>query len=234
MIRGRERPDEYVMLSAHFDSWDGASGATDNGTGTIAMMEAMRILKAVNPNPRRTILVGHWNGEEQGLNGSSAFVADHPEIVTGLQMLLNQDDGTGEIDRITMEGFVGLGPYFRAWLDKIPGELSGGINLVDPGNPGRGGTDNFSFVCAGAPGIGTGSAGWDYGTYTWHTNRDTFDKISLEELRKKATLIAMLAYLAAEEPEKIPHEKRELQPDGRTGQPGAWPACSEPDRSFAR
>ena len=72
-IRGSEKPDEYVMLSAHFDSWDGGSGATDNGTGTVMMMEVMRILKRVDPSPRRTILVGHWSGEEQGLNGSSAF-----------------------------------------------------------------------------------------------------------------------------------------------------------------
>ncbi|NVJ46247.1 MAG: M20/M25/M40 family metallo-hydrolase, partial [Cytophagia bacterium] len=74
-------PDEYVMLSAHFDSWDGGTGATDNGTGTLVMMEAMRILKKVYPNPKRTILVGHWGSEEQGLNGSSSFVEDHPEVV---------------------------------------------------------------------------------------------------------------------------------------------------------
>ena len=80
-IKGTEKPDEYVVLSAHFDSWDGGTGATDNGTGTLVMMEAMRILKKVYPNPKRTILVGHWGSEEQGLNGSRAFVEDHPEIV---------------------------------------------------------------------------------------------------------------------------------------------------------
>ena len=80
-IRGTTKPDEYVMLSAHFDSWDGGSGATDNGTGTITMLEAMRILKQVYPHPKRTIVVGHWSGEEQGLVGSRAFAADHPEIV---------------------------------------------------------------------------------------------------------------------------------------------------------
>ena len=80
-IKGTEKPDEYVMMSAHFDSWDGATGATDNGTGTLVMMEAMRILKKFYPNPKRTILVGHWGSEEQGLNGSRAFVVDHPDIV---------------------------------------------------------------------------------------------------------------------------------------------------------
>src|SRR5690606_13654410 len=88
-IKGTEKPDEYVILSAHFDSWDGGTGATDNGTGTLVMMEAMRILKKLYPNPKRTILVGHWGSEEQGLNGSAAFVADHPEIVNNVQAVFN-------------------------------------------------------------------------------------------------------------------------------------------------
>ena len=96
-IKGSELPNEYVVLSAHFDSWDGGTGATDNGTGTLVMMEAMRILKKVYPNPKRTILVGHWGSEEQGLNGSSAFVQDHPEVIKGLQALFNQDNGTGSV-----------------------------------------------------------------------------------------------------------------------------------------
>jgi len=93
-IKGTEKPDEYVVLSAHFDSWDGGTGATDNGTGTLVMMEAMRILKKVYPNPKRTILVGHWGSEEQGLNGSRAFVEDHPEIVKNVQALFHQDKRT--------------------------------------------------------------------------------------------------------------------------------------------
>jgi carboxypeptidase Q len=93
-IKGTEKPDEYVMLSAHFDSWDGATGATDNGTGTITMMEAMRILKKIYPNPKRTILVGHWGSEEEGLNGSRAFVEDHPDMMQKIQALFNQDNGT--------------------------------------------------------------------------------------------------------------------------------------------
>ena len=74
MIKGVEKPDEYVILSAHFDSWDGGQGTTDNGTGSIVMLEAMRILKKLYPNPKRTIMVGHWGSEEQGLNGSRAFL----------------------------------------------------------------------------------------------------------------------------------------------------------------
>ncbi len=94
-IRGTELPDEYVMLSAHFDSWEGGSGATDNASGSLLMLETMRILATVYPNPKRTILIGLWNGEEQGLNGSRAFTEDHPEVVEGLQVLFNQDNGHG-------------------------------------------------------------------------------------------------------------------------------------------
>ena len=168
------------------------------------MMEVMRILRSVYPNPKRTILAGHWNGEEQGLNGSRAFADDHPEIVSGLQVLLNHDDGTGRIDRITMEGIVGAGAYFRSWIGNIPEDLTREITLVDPGAPGRGETDNWSFVCAGAPAFGLNSASWDYGVYTWHTNRDTYDKLVTDALSANATLIAMLAYLASEEPDRIP------------------------------
>ena len=84
MIPG-QKPNEYVLLSAHFDSWDAGTGATDNGTGTLTMLEAMRILKQVYPRPKRTIVVGHWSGEEWGLNGSRAWAADHPEVVAGLR-----------------------------------------------------------------------------------------------------------------------------------------------------
>jgi hypothetical protein len=233
-IRGAAKPDEYVVLSAHLDSWDGASGATDNGTGTVVMMEALRILHAVLPHPTRTIMVGHWNGEEQGLIGSRAFVADHPEVVSGLQALFNHDDGTGRPDRVTMEGFVGPGAYFKTWLAHVPHALADSVALPDPGAPGRGGTDNFSFTCAGAPGFGVNSKGWDYGQYTWHTNRDTFDKLVPDDLRRNATFIAMLAYFASETPDRLPRVKAELPVDPRTGQRPAWPTCTAPQRSSGR
>ncbi|OLD43530.1 MAG: hypothetical protein AUI63_07690, partial [Gemmatimonadetes bacterium 13_1_40CM_2_60_3] len=115
-LRGSEKPDEYVLLSAHLDSWDAASDATDNGSGTLLMMEAMRIFNAVYPHPRRTILAVHWGGEEQGLNGSRAFASQHSDIVNGLQALFNQDNGTGRIVSISMSGFAGAGAFFRRWL----------------------------------------------------------------------------------------------------------------------
>src|SRR5688572_1634676 len=121
-IKGSEKANEYVMLSAHFDSWDGGTGATDNGTGTLVMMEAMRILKKVYPNPKRTILVGHWGSEEQGLNGSRAFVEDHPEIIENLQALFNQDNGTGRIRSISGQGYLHAYEYINRWLAKVPAE----------------------------------------------------------------------------------------------------------------
>ena len=120
-IKGSEKPEEYVILSAHFNSWDGAQGATDNGTGTIVMMEAMRILKKVYPNPKRTILVGHWGSEEQGLNGSRSFVKDHPEIVAGVQAVFNQDNGTGRVATISGNGFLNAYDYVGSWLARWVG-----------------------------------------------------------------------------------------------------------------
>ena len=230
-IRGSEKPNEYVMLSAHFDSWDGASGATDNGTGTILMLEAMRILKQVYPNPKRTILAGHWNGEEQGLNGSHAFVEDHPEVLQGLHALFNQDNGTGRITTFSAVGLVNAGAQVGAWFSRLPSELSREVQLVLPGFAAGGGTDNASFACAGAPGFGLGSESADYGQYTWHTVRDTYDKVIPENIQANATLVAMLAYLASEDPSPTPRDRRVLPVVN--GQQQEWPACAKAARSRA-
>ena len=230
-IRGTEKPDEYVVLSAHFDSWDGGSGATDNGTGTMVMMEALRLLKLVYPNPRRTIVVGHWGGEEQGLNGSRAWAADHPEVVKGMQALFNQDNGTGRVQTIGLQGLMGAVPQVASWMAQLPTELSSDIKLQIPGAPGRGGTDNASFICHGAPAFGLSSLPWEYFSYTWHTNRDTYDKLFFDELRSNATLTAMLAYLAAEDPVSLPRDRRVMPPDQTTQQPQSWPDCTPAARS---
>ena len=229
-LRGGEKRDEYVMLSAHLDSWDPASGATDNGTGTVVMMEAMRILEAVYPNPRRTIIAGHWNGEEQGFNGSASFATDHPDVVAGLQALLNQDSGTGRIESISMEGFGGAGEFFRRWLARMPADVGRDVQLVDPGTPGRG-SDQVSFTCRNAPGFSLRARNWNYETYTWHTNRDTFDKLVFDDLRYNAMLVAMLAYLASEEPERMPRT-RVAPPASGAGASDAMPSCRRPARSW--
>jgi hypothetical protein len=209
-VRGREKPDEYVMLSAHFDSWDGASGATDNGTGTVTMLEAMRILRQAYPNPKRSIVVGHWTGEENGLVGSKAFREDHPEIARGLQALFNQDNGTGRIVNMSAAGLVDADVHLRQWLDRLPTELRAQINYSGVGTPSGGGSDNASFACAGLPGFNLGALGWNYGNYTWHTDRDTYDKIVFDDLKSNATLTAMLVYLASEDPTMITRERVDL------------------------
>ncbi len=228
-IPGTELPDEYVLLSAHYDSWDGASGTTDNGTGSVAMLEALRILRETYPNPKRTIMVGLWGGEEQGLNGSRAFVADHPEVVEGLQLLLNQDNGTGRIARVSTQGLVEAAADFSKWFAQLPRLLVGDIQLIAPGFPGSGGSDYASFICAGAPAFSLSSTSFDYGTATWHTNRDTFDKIAPDDLKGNATLIAYLVYLASEG-ERTSRAQRDLGVDPRSNEPRTWPNCRLPAR----
>jgi len=233
-IRGSEKPDEYIVLSAHFDSWDGSSGATDNATGTITMLEAVRILKQVYPNPRRTILVGHWGGEEQGLNGSRAFTEDHPEVVKGVHALYNQDNGTGRIVGMSPGGLVNAGPVLKGYLSQIPAEITRNINFQEPGFPSSGGTDNASFACYGVPAFGLNALSWDYGNTTWHTNRDTYDKIVVDDLKNNATLTAMLVYLADRDPNFMPRDRvTPLPTNARTGEQMEWPACSPAVRRTA-
>lgn len=223
-IKGKQKPKEYVMLSAHFDSWDGASGATDNGSGTIMMMEALRILKKFYPNPKRTILVGHWGSEEQGLNGSRAFVEDHPEIVGNLQALFNQDNGTGRVVNIGGQGFAKSKDYINRWLAAVPDTIKNQIKTSFPGTPGAGGSDFASFVAAGALGYSLSSTSWDYGAYTWHTNRDSYDKLVFDEIRSNVILAAIMVYMACEDPERTSTEKAtDLGVNERTGKPNTWP-----------
>jgi hypothetical protein len=216
-IKGTSKPDEIVLLSAHFDSWDGSQGATDNGTGTITMMEAMRLLKLAYPHPKRTIMVGHWPGEEQGLNGSRAWAYDHPEIVRKIQAGFNQDNGTGRIQSTSGVGLVNGAQHMQDWLSKLPQEFQQQVRFTGVGGPATGGTDNASFNCYGAPVFGLSALNWDYGTYTHHTNRDSFDKIVFDDLKGNATLVAMLAYLASEDPTFITRERADLTANGGRG-----------------
>lgn len=244
-IKGSEKPDEYVLLSAHFDSWDGASGATDNGTGTLTMLEAMRILRQVYPNPKRTILVGHWMGEENGLVGSRAFSEDHPEVVKGLQALFNQDNGTGRVVRLGGGGMVDGVEHISRWMSMLPLELSAQVSYTGPGTPSGGGSDDASFACYGAPAFGLGALPWEYFNYTWHTNIDTYDKVVFDDLKKNATLTAMLAYLASEDPTTVGRTRVDLAEMAREAAARApqaanaargraaptWPSCEPAPRS---
>lgn len=230
-IKGTEKPEEYIILSAHLDSWDGATGATDNGTGTIVMMEAMRLLNKLYPNPKRTIIAGHWASEEQGLNGSRAFVEDHPEIVANIQAVFNQDNGTGRIVDLSGAGYLHSYEYLTRWLEAVPNDITKHIKTEFPGSPtGGGSSDNASFVAAGAPSFNLSSLDWDYSTYTWHTNRDTYDKIVFDDVRSNAILTAVLAYMASEDETKASNEKSVLPNSRRTGRQLEWPSQKSPTR----
>ena len=229
-IPGSELPNEYVILSAHYDSWDGSSGATDNGSGSVLMLETMRVLSEAYPRPRRTILIALWSGEEQGLNGSRAFVEDHPDIVEGIQAVFNQDNGTGRVTRISAQGLVGAGGELAEWVSQVPEEVKSYIELELPGNPGGGGSDYASFVCAGAPAFPLSALSWDYSTHTWHTNRDTYDKLIFDDVRNNVVLTASLAYLAADDPDFVSRRRREVL-TGRGGGPGTWPTCRPAQRT---
>ncbi|MBE7641332.1 MULTISPECIES: M20/M25/M40 family metallo-hydrolase [Salegentibacter] len=229
-IEGTEKPEEYVVLSAHFDSWDGGTGATDNGTGTMVMMETMRILKKLYPNPKRTIIAGHWGGEEQGLNGSRAFVKDNPEIVANVQALFNQDNGTGRVKTINGQGFLHAYDYISSWLEPVPQEIKSEIETSFPGTPSSGGTDHASFVAAGAPAFMLNSLNWSYWDYTWHTNLDTYDKIVFDDVRSNVILTAIMTYMASEDPETTSREKAVLPINRRTGEQMTWPEPRDGER----
>jgi carboxypeptidase Q len=228
-IKGTEFPDEYVILSAHFDSWEGGSGATDNGTGTIAMMEVARILKKIMPNPKRTIIIGLWGSEEQGLNGSRAFVIDNPTIVQKTQAVFNLDNGTGRVTSINGSGFVHAYDFVGRWMGAAPSNITSQITTTFPGSPAGGSSDHASFVAAGIPAFMLSAHPWGYSTITWHTNLDTYDKLVFDDLIHNVILTATMAYKASEEPTLVNREQRVL-PAGRNGQPGAWPAVRSPTR----
>jgi len=228
-LKGGEKADEYVVLSAHLDSWDGGTGATDNGTGIITMMEAARILKKVLPNPKRTILIGNWGSEEQGLNGSRAFVADHPELIDKIQAVFNQDNGTGRIVNLSGQGFLNAYHFLGDWLEAVPLEYKKELKTTFPGSPSGGGSDHVSFVSKDIPGFMMGSLSWGYGNYTWHTNRDTADKIVYDDVQNNAILIAIMAYKASEAEELVSREKI-IMPLNNNGERIEWPESKEPRR----
>jgi carboxypeptidase Q len=232
-ITGSELPDEYVLLGAHLDSWHAATGATDNGTGTITMLEAMRILKMAYPNPRRTILVGHWANEEMGRVGSRAFRDDHPEIMDGIQSAFNQDNGTWRFEKIEGQGYADAASHIPKWMAMLPREFQDQIAIEMPGPQANAGSDHTSFICAGVPSFRLQSPYDEYRQYTWHTNRDTYDKISFDDLARNATVAAMMAYQASEDPNRFGREQA-LLPASANGRPRNWPNCRPAPRESGR
>jgi hypothetical protein len=217
-IPGTERKDEVVMLGGHLDSWHAATGATDNAIGCAVMMEAARILKALGVQPRRTIRVALWSGEEQGLLGSKAYVKEHfgtfenpkPEFFT-FNGYFNVDSGTGRIRGASVFGPPSAAAVLRAAL--APFEDLGVVGAATTRSRRSGGTDSTSFNEAGLPGIGLGQDPVQYNSYTWHTNLDTYERIVEEDVKRSAIAIAGAVYHVAMRDEMLPRFSKEDMPE---------------------
>ncbi|MDQ3068260.1 MAG: M20/M25/M40 family metallo-hydrolase [Acidobacteriota bacterium] len=227
-IRGTDKADEVVMLGGHLDSWHSATGATDNAIGCAVMMEAARILKAIGVQPRRTIRVALWGGEEQGLLGSKAYVAQHfgsfedplPEFAK-FNGYFNVDSGTGRIRMASVFGPSEVADILSAALK--PFEDFGIFGATATTSRGSGGTDSTTFNAAGIPGIGLSQDGIEYNSHTWHTNLDTYERIVEDDVKKSAVAIAAAVYHIAMRDEMLPRfpkEKMPPVPGARGGGPG--------------
>jgi Iap family predicted aminopeptidase len=208
-IPGSDQKDEVVMLGGHLDSWHSATGATDNAIGCAVMMEAARILKAVGVEPRRTIRVALWSGEEEGLLGSLAYVKEHfgsaetpkPEFAT-FAGYLNVDSGTGRVRGASVFGPDTAAAILRDALAPFKDlKVAGAIATKSRG---VGGTDSTSFNNAGLPGIGFGQDSIEYGSHTHHTNLDTYERVIEQDVRDSAIVIAATLYQLAMRDEMLP------------------------------
>jgi len=208
-IAGGDKKDEVVMLGGHLDSWHSATGATDNAIGCAVMMEAARILKAIGVTPRRTIRVALWSGEEQGLLGSKAYVAEHfgtfespkPEH-SKLVAYMNIDSGTGRARGAGVFGPAQTAAVVRELLK--PFEDFGVFGASATSSRGTGGTDHTPFNNAGLPGIGFSQDPIEYNSHTWHTNLDTYERVIEEDAKQSAITIASVLYHLAMRDEMLP------------------------------
>jgi carboxypeptidase Q len=211
-IPGTDKKDEVVMLGGHYDSWHDATGATDNGIGSSMMLEAVRILAALHVKPRRTIRVALWSGEEEGLLGSLAYVQQHfgsfesqkPEYAK-LDAYFNIDSGTGKPRGAGVFGPAGAADMVREAM--TPFTDWGFMGAIASDSRRTGGTDSTSFNNAGLPGIGLAQDPFDYGSFTHHTNLDTYERIYEEDVREGAVEIASAVYALAMADEMVPRFK---------------------------
>ena len=216
-IPGTDKKDEIVMLGGHYDSWHDATGATDNGIGSSMMLEAVRILASLHMKPRRTIRVALWSGEEEGLLGSLAYVKQHfgsfedpkPEYAK-LDAYFNIDSGTGK-----PRGASVFGPAYAVTMVRdalLPFQNWGFTGVSASASRATGGTDSTSFNNAGLPGIGLAQDPFDYGSFTHHTNLDTYERIYEEDVREGAVEIASAVYAVAMADQMVPRYKAEDMP----------------------
>lgn len=202
--------EQIVMIGGHLDSWQGSTGATDNAAGSAVMLEVIRILKTVGVKPRRTIRIALWGGEETGLHGSKNYVKNHfTDTVTKkynaagdkLSVYLNLDNGTGKIRGIYLQGNAAAGPIFEQWFEPFHDLGATTLTLKNTG-----GTDHLSFDAIGLPAFQFIQDPMDYGSRTHHSNMDSYDHLSSEDLKQAATIIAAFVYDAAQREEKMPRK----------------------------
>jgi hypothetical protein len=208
-LPGTDLAAEVVLLGAHFDSHPYATGATDNATGSAAMMEAVRILKSIGVKPRRTVRVALWGGEEQGLLGSRAYVRDHLAEIETMALKpstrgwrrIQSDNGTGRVRGVWMQGNLAVRPIFEQWIAPLR-DL--GVTMLGPRSVTS--TDHLSFDNAGIPAFQFLVDRLDYNSRTHHSNMDTFDRVQRDDMIQQATVIAVFAYNAAMRDEKLPRK----------------------------
>ena len=248
-IPGSDKKDEVVMLGAHLDSWHGGTGATDNGAGSVAVMEAMRILKAVGAKPRRTIRVGLWTGEEQGLYGSLGYVSQHfasrPELSkedqekpwylqkptwpitvkpehAKLAAYFNLDNGSGKIRGIYCEDNAAVVPIFEAWFEPFHDLGAQTVTMNQTG-----GTDHESFDQVGLPGFQFVQDALDYETRTHHTNMDLYERLKKADLAQASTILAAFAYDAAMRDAPLPRKPMPKEPPKKADESAKAPLMKD-------
>lgn len=234
-IPGTDKADEVIMLGGHLDSWHAATGATDNAIGCAIMMEAARILKTLGVKPRRTIRVALWSGEEQGLLGSQAYVKEHfgsfESQKPGYEKFggyFNIDSGTGRVRGAGVFGPPEAANILREILE--PFKNDGVVGAVTTRSRRLGGSDNTSFNEAGLPGIGMGQDPIEYGTHTWHTNLDTYERILEDDVKKDAMVVAWSVYQLAMRDDLLPRFAKgdmPAKPEEISAQPATPPVRTD-------
>ncbi|HTQ54532.1 MAG TPA: M20/M25/M40 family metallo-hydrolase [Bryobacteraceae bacterium] len=226
-IPGTTKKDELVMLGAHLDSWTGGTGATDNGAGSVVVLEAMRILKALDLKMPRTVRMALWTGEEEGLLGSRAYVKEHfadretmalkPEHAK-LSGYFNLDNGTGKIRGVYLQGNDMMRPIFQAWLDPFKDLGASTVTIRNTG-----GTDHQSFDAVGLPGFQFIQDPMDYSSETHHSTADTYDHLVAGDLMEASAIMAAIVYDAATRDEMLPRKPlpKPEPPRRREGAQGA-------------
>jgi carboxypeptidase Q len=223
-IRGRTKPGEVVMIGAHFDSWHGGTGATDNAAGSAVMIEVMRILKTLNLPMDRTVRMGLWGGEEQGLFGSRAYVTQHFADRTDMKLkpeharlsaYFNLDNGTGRIRGVYLQGNDRMRPIFEEWFTPFADLGAGTISIRNTG-----GTDHTNFDAVGLPGFQFIQDPIEYDSRTHHSNMDVYDRLQAADLQQMAAIVASFVYNAATRPELLPRKPLPAAPPATGGRGG--------------